>query len=84
MNKVFYVTMTDRFLSGWGLAENKINKLIIECNSYEQAETIKRNAHKRPEMRYINIVTALPRYTASRYKVSFKTYDELGDIWKAE
>ena len=29
--KVF-VSMNDKFLSGWGPAKNKINKLVIECD----------------------------------------------------
>ena len=28
--KKLYVTMTDKFMSGWGLADNKINKLVFE------------------------------------------------------
>ena len=29
MNKKYYVSMTDSFLSGWGMAENKISKYIL-------------------------------------------------------
>ena len=42
----FYVTMTDKFMSGWGNAANKTNKLIIECDSYQDAELIQKNAEK--------------------------------------
>lgn len=37
-----YVSMTDKFLSGWGLASHKIDKLVIICDDFEQAETIKK------------------------------------------
>jgi len=28
---MYYVTMTDSFMGGWGTAEGKINKLVFEC-----------------------------------------------------
>ena len=34
---MFYVTMTDKFMSGWGYAAGKTNKLIIECADIAQA-----------------------------------------------
>ena len=55
MNKKLYVCMTDKFMSGWGRAESKINKYVIKCDNWEQAEQIEAAAHKRPEMKYINI-----------------------------
>lgn len=58
----YYVTMTDRFMSGWGLAEGKDNKLVITCDNYTEAVTVECNAKKRSEMRYINIRTSKPYY----------------------
>lgn len=77
----FYVTMTDKFMSGWGLAKNKTNKLIIVCETWEQAETIERNAKKRSEMKYINICVNKPRY-GDNVRESWKSFEELGEIWK--
>ena len=57
----YYVTMTDRFMSGWGMAKGKTNKLIIECDTHEQAEIIKRNALRRSEMRFVNVCSNRPR-----------------------
>lgn len=62
--------MTDKFLSGWGMAENKTNKLVLECNSYEEAEIVKEYAQTRTEMVNINICTNKPNYNQSRYYVS--------------
>ena len=70
MNKKYYVTMTDKFMSGWGRAEGKINKLIIECNSFEEAQIVYDNACRRREMKYVNIVSSKPYYSASKYHVS--------------
>lgn len=79
---MFYVTMSDKFLSGWGKAEGKIAKFIVECETYNQAETIQNNARKRQEMKYINITTKKPYYNVNRYITTIKKYDNLGNIWK--
>jgi hypothetical protein len=78
--KKFYVTMTDKFMSGWGEATNKTNKFIIICDSLEQAEKIERNAKKRSEMKYINICINKPRYGANVVE-SWRNFDDLGEVW---
>jgi hypothetical protein len=80
---VFYVTMTDKYLSGWGMSENKTNKLIIECETIEQAEKVERAARYRDEMRYVNIRTTKPRY-GSNVLETWKTWADLGPIWTGE
>jgi hypothetical protein len=81
-NQKIYVSMTDKFMSGWGKAQNKTDKFIIICNTMEQAETIERNAQKRSEMKYINICLSKPYYNQNRYEVSYRNFDELGSTWK--
>ena len=73
---MFYVTMTDKFMSGWGHAQNKTNKLIIECNTIDEAEQIERAARRRNEMKYVNICTRRPRYGAHVVE-SWKTYADM-------
>ena len=68
---MYWVTMTDKFMSGWGLAENKINKLVIECENYAMAQIVENNAENRSEMKYINIVTKKPYYNKDRYVVNY-------------
>ena len=80
-NKI-YVTMTNKFMSGWGKAENKVNKFIVVCETIEQARTIERNAKERNEIKYINICFTKPCYNKGRYIESVRSYDELGAIWK--
>ena len=36
----YWVTMTDRFMSGWGLAKGLKNKLVFECESLAEAEKV--------------------------------------------
>lgn len=66
-----YVTMTDNFMSGWGHAKGKVNKLVISCNDMAEAETVGANARRRSEMRYVNIAMNRPRYDPDRYHVSW-------------
>lgn len=78
---MFYVTMTDKFMSSWGLAEGKISKFIICCETRQQAETIRNNAEKRQEMKYINITTRKPYYNNNKYITTYRQFSELGKIW---
>ena len=66
-----YVTMTDKFMSDWGMAKGKINKLVISCDTYDEAITVANNAERRDEMKYINITSKKPYYNPNRYHVSW-------------
>lgn len=63
--------MTDRFMSGWGQARAKTNKLVISCNSMDEALTVAANAERRSEMKYINITARRPYYNKKDYLVSW-------------
>ena len=69
--KRYYVTMTDKFMSGWGHANDKINKLVISCDSHDEAITVANNAERRDEMKYVNIASKKPYYNPNRYHVSW-------------
>ena len=82
--KRYYVCMTDKFMSGWGCADGKINIFIVECETKEEAIQIKYAAHKRPEMEHIKIRTKIPlaylykeEYKKHKYLVSLKKFNEL-------
>lgn len=77
----FYVSMIDKFMSGWGMAQGKKNKFIVVCETYEEAQTIYRNAQRRDEMKYIKISQSKPKSKAGVIE-SFKQYSQLGKIWK--
>jgi len=68
---MYWVTMTDKFLSGWGCAKDKINKLVMSCDTFEEAEIVAENAHNRSDMRYINIVYSKPYYNKQHYFTSY-------------
>ena len=83
MKKVkYYVTATDSFLSGWGMAKDKINKIVLECDSMSQAQTVLKNLKKRNEMKYVNICKNKPNYNRSRYLESYKTIDDSPAFYK--
>ena len=73
---MFYVTMTDKFMSGWGLARDKINKLVISCNSYAEACIVEMNASARREMKYVNICANKPYYNKRTHFVSWHGRDQ--------
>ena len=74
--------MTDKFMSGWGLAQGKTNKYVVECDNGEQAETIMRNAMRRPEMKHISMRTSRPKYDSRTILATYVTFNDLGDVWK--
>jgi hypothetical protein len=77
----YYVVMTDTFMSGWGLAEGKTNKLVIECANEAQAETIARNAKKRSEMKSVAIKRKVPYYSPDTHLISTKHFSDLSGSW---
>ena len=74
--KKYYVTMTDKFMSGWGHANGKINKLVIECDSWEEARIVAENAEDRAEMKYISMTDTKPYYNKARYHTSYHAKPE--------
>ncbi|ALA48007.1 hypothetical protein ABE137_12540 [Brevibacillus laterosporus] len=75
-NRKYYVTMTDKFMSGWGRASGRINKLVFECDSYYEACTVAENANNRSDMKYVNITSKKPYYSSARYYAQYKNKEE--------
>ena len=77
----YYVTMTDKFMSGWGMAEGKINKLVFECESFEMAEIVEDNANCRTDMKYVNVVDKKPYYNSKRYYPQYVNERDGYECW---
>lgn len=77
---MFYVTMTDTFLSGWGKAEGKKAKYVYVCNTREEAEIVKENARRRGDQKYINIRITKPVYSSITHFVQYET-KETSPCW---
>ncbi len=78
----YWVSMTDKFMSGWGRAEGQINKLVIECDTYDEAEKVYNNVIKRSEMKYVNICMNKPRYNSNYYLTSYRTKVDVPKFFK--
>ena len=80
----YYVTTTDTFMSGWGCAENKINKLVFICDSYKEALIVKDNAEHRTDQKYINIRSNKPYHLLNndRYLTQIKTKEDYNCWYK--
>lgn len=55
-----FVSMTDKFMSGWGQAPGR-SLYSLAVRSVEEAERVIDNAGRRSEMRYVRVSSALPR-----------------------
>ena len=69
MEKI-YVTCNDASMSGWGRAENKINKIVIECNDLRQAKRVMTNLKGESQYKHINICKKKPSSDLSKYYIS--------------
>ena len=78
---MFYVNMTDKFMSGWGLAPHK-SYLSVACDTLEQAQAVEKAARLRPEMRYVTIASR-PRRGGAGCHTSIKAFADLGGPWLA-
>lgn len=79
--KKWYVTMTDKFMSGWGKAQGTLNKLIFICDSYDEAVIVSDNAKNRSDQKNVNICSTKPRFP-SHYYVQFKDKEEYPSWYK--
>ena len=79
---MFYVSMTDKFMSGWGASSGKNNKYIVECETLAEAETIEKAARQRPEMRRISVHARMPSFRNAH--VSVRKFANLGKAWTGE
>lgn len=71
---MYYVTATDKFMSGWGLAKGKTNKVVVICENLTEAEEVEEALHRRSEMKYINIRCSKPCYRGG-YVISWYKYN---------
>jgi len=69
-----YVCTTDKFMSGWGMAEGLINKLIIICNTPAEAEIVLANADARGDQKYISASYKPPSYFHKRWQSTGADY----------
>lgn len=72
---MYYVTCTDKVLSGWGLAENKTSKIVCLCENYEDAEKVQQLWKSFDGRIYVNICDNKPYYNNVTHHTSWKYFD---------
>ena len=73
-----YVCTTDTFMSGWGQADNLVNKLVIICNTPAEAEAVIANAEARGDQKYISASYKPPSYFHKLWKKTGADYETQG------
>lgn len=77
---MFYVNMTDKFMSGWGGAAGGKSFYCVKCDTLAQAEAVEKAAHERPEMKRIAIANK-PRRSGSGNHTKVTEFKKLGGPW---
>lgn len=66
MNKIkdfpYYVTATDKFMSGWGKAKGKIAKLVVCCSNREQFNRVYKNMKKDRTLSFVKQAVNKPHW----------------------
>ena len=71
-----YVTMTDKFMSNWGLAKDKIAKYIYVCDNMQEAKIVRDNAKSRSDQAQIKITKTKPYYSEKQYLVMWENKED--------
>ena len=66
----YFVTATDKMMSGWGRAVGKTHKQIVICETFEEVRRVTRNMELQG-FTYLNWGNKLPRYSSTRYTWSY-------------
>ena len=56
----WYVLVTDTFMSGWGPAEGKTNRLVFPCDSFAEAESVASYAASRTDTENVRVEPSPP------------------------
>ncbi len=71
----YWVTCTDKFMSGWGLAKNKISKMVCTVSTYADAERVESLWGGQSDKKYVNIRITEPRYPSHSYHTAYFQYN---------
>ena len=72
----YYVLSNDTFMSGWGHAENRVNTVILPCQSYDEAEQVAAYARGRSDQTRVRILSTKPRLQCESHLYSLMSRDD--------
>ena len=75
---MYWVTMTDKLFSR---VERTTSKVIVECDTYEEAVIVETNCLNRGDMKYVNIRSTKPYYP-DHYNEYWKTKEDYPSWFK--
>lgn len=84
MSTKYWVSMHDKFFSGWGHARDKISIFMVKCKTLEQAEQVEKFAETEACMKRVRIHQCKPYFSKKRYHVQTKKFRDLGKIWRGD
>lgn len=73
---MYYVSVIDTFMSGWGKAEGKTNVLVFECDTKVEAEIVVDNAFNRGDTGEVMMYEERPEFDEKKYFVQTKTKED--------
>lgn len=73
---MYYVTCTDRFLSGWSTIEGRHSKMVCVAATYDEAEHVRKRWAAQTGLKYVNIRSTKPYYKKCRYHTSWYVYSK--------
>lgn len=71
-----FVSCTDLPMSYWGCAANRVSKLIVACETREQADTVFKKLANNRNYTYVTLFDKLPAFPTNIFHVRIKTYME--------
>ena len=78
----YWVTMTDNYRIALGQDENKINKIVMECDSFNEALKVRDNISDNSQLKRINIRSTLPHYSKRTHNTIYKTKEDYPEWYK--
>ena len=81
--KCGYVCATDSYMSGWGPASGKNNRLIFVCDTPEEADAVRGNCEARSEFKRVTWNAKKPSLNNSRNFYQVKTKEDYPNWYKA-
>ena len=73
----YYVTCTDKFMSGWGPCRGRNNRLVFVCRTQAEAWIVYDNAMDRPDQKNVRMCSSKPALNHHRNMYQIKTRDSM-------